>query len=171
MLIRMTFLILTLGIPLMGLAEAQEPCSKPEHRQFDFWLGHWTAYSEEGDKQGKNHLHQIMEGCAIQENWESAQGPYSGTSYNFYDAVTDKWYQTWVDNRGGHLFLEGGWNGTSMQLFGTRTTRDGKAVMDRITWTPLEDGRVRQHWQASEDDGDTWQEVFDGYYQKEEQND
>jgi hypothetical protein len=30
----------------------------------------------------------------------------------------------------------------------------------------LPDGRVRQHFQESADDGKTWQEWFDGYYRR-----
>jgi hypothetical protein len=37
-------------------------------------------------------------------------------------------------------------------------------VVDRITWIPLEDGRVRQVWEASRDYGNTWQVLFDGTY-------
>ena len=41
-------------------------------------------------------------------------------------------------------------------------------VIDRITWTPMQDGRVRQHWQASSDDGETWAYVYDGSTQRDE---
>jgi hypothetical protein len=41
----------------------------------------------------------------------------------------------------------------------------GKSV-NRVTWQPLPDGRVRQHWEASEDGGTTWKTAFDGYYTK-----
>ena len=34
----------------------------------------------------------------------------------------------------------------------------------RGTWTPLEDGVVRQHFEQSGDDGATWTTWFDGYY-------
>jgi hypothetical protein len=30
----------------------------------------------------------------------------------------------------------------------------------------LDDGRVRQHWRASKDGGETWVTVFDGYYSR-----
>ena len=93
-------------------------------------------------------------------------GKYLGTSYNFYDAVSKKWHQTWVDNTGGHLFLSGGLVGNDMQLSGQRTQPDGKVVTDRIIWTPQDDGSVRQHWQSTTDQGQTWVEVFDGYYRK-----
>lgn len=164
-------MLLIFGSYPLPASEPPDPCSSPEYRQFDFWLGEWTAFSEEGEKQGTNHLRQVMGQCAIQENWESARGPYRGTSYNFYNSRTGKWHQTWIDNRGGHLFLDGGMRGKSMQLSGERTTAEGEKRIDRITWTPLEDGRVRQHWQASTDGGKTWEDVFDGYYEKQESGD
>ena len=43
------------------------------------------------------------------------------------------------------------------------TTADPQSVQ-RITWTPLDDGRVRQHWEATTDGGKAWSTVFDGYY-------
>jgi hypothetical protein len=44
-----------------------------------------------------------------------------------------------------------------------QTTAD-PAQVQRITWTPLPDGRVRQHWESTTDGGRTWSTVFDGYY-------
>jgi len=35
-------------------------------------------------------------------------------------------------------------------------------------WMPLQDGRVRQHWEATTDGGKTWTTVFDGYYSRRE---
>ena len=32
---------------------------------------------------------------------------------------------------------------------------DDERVLDRITWTPMPDGRVRQHWQTTADEGQT----------------
>lgn len=156
------------GVAVFAEEDEQRPppCAAPEYDQFDFWLGKWTSYDKDGKKQGTNHLHQVMGNCGMQENWTSANGAYKGTSFNFYDKREDKWYQTWVDNQGGHLFLEGGMAGDSMQLSGERTNPDGEHVIDRITWTPLDDGRVRQHWEVSKDGGDTWSDLFDGYYQK-----
>ncbi|HIG43430.1 MAG: hypothetical protein ABGY96_11845 [bacterium] len=126
-------------------------------------MGKWTAYSSEGKKLGTNHLHQVMGDCAMQENWSS--GKFKGTSYNFYDEGSKQWHQTWIDNGGGHLLLNGNMVGGSMELSGIRTRADGKVVTDRITRTPLKDGGVRQHWQSTLD-GETWTEVFDGYYKK-----
>lgn len=115
---------------------------------------------------GTNHLRSMMGGCIMQENWQSGSGPYQGTSYNFYSSTTGKWHQTWIDNSGGHLFLEGEFKRGAMRLQGKRKDQEGNTALDRITWTPMEDGRVRQHWQMTIDGGKSWQVLFDGYYQK-----
>ena len=107
-----------------------------------------------------------MGNCALQENWSSGGGKFEGTCYNFYNQVSKKWNQTWVDTSGSSLDLTGGLSYGSMRLSGNRIDEKGGTVIDRITWTPLEDGRVRQHWQASSDGGESWADVFDGYYTK-----
>ena len=38
------------------------------------------------------------------------------------------------------------------------------AEIQRITWTPLDGGRVRQHWESTTDGGKTWVTAFDGLY-------
>ncbi|MCB1645711.1 MAG: hypothetical protein KDI36_09670, partial [Pseudomonadales bacterium] len=163
--LKLSFLTLMIAQPLPAAQDKPPvPCSSAQHRAFDFWLGNWTAYDESGKRQGSNHLKSILDGCAMQENWDS--GKFKGTSYNFYDPVPDKWYQTWVDNQGGHLFLRGGLVGNAMVLAGEASDEKGNHWQDRITWTPLPDGRVRQHWQRTADGGQTWQNIFDGYYQK-----
>ncbi|MBJ39033.1 MAG: hypothetical protein CMD83_11300 [Gammaproteobacteria bacterium] len=76
------------------------------------------------------------------------------------------WRQTWVDNGGGHLRLEGRFVDGRMVLEGDTVGADGKRLRNRITWTPLEDGRVRQLWEASSDSGANWSVSFDGYYER-----
>jgi hypothetical protein len=42
-----------------------------------------------------------------------------------------------------------------MVLKGQSKGKDGKMTMQRITWTPMNDGRVSQHLEVSNDDGKT----------------
>jgi hypothetical protein len=44
----------------------------------------------------------------------------------------------------------------------------GKSARQRITWTPLGGGRVRQLWESSTDGGKTWSVAFDGLYVRED---
>jgi hypothetical protein len=143
------------------------PCTAAPYRQFDFWLGEWEVSDTAGKPAGHNRVVSIFNGCGLQENWESAQGG-KGTSLNVYDAVTGHWHQTWVDDHGGLLELDGGIDGGKMVLIGARPSvkEKGTRVVHRIVWTPVSPGRVQQHWEFSKNEGRTWTTVFDGIYAK-----
>ncbi len=142
------------------------PCCKEEYQQFHFWLGDWEATAN-GNPAGTNHIVLLQDGCIMQENWTSASAGYSGSSYNYYDPQDGQWHQTWVDNQGQSLRLSGKLEGLNMVLrSGEMKNREGKPVFHRITWTPNDDGTVRQHWESSSDGETEWQTLFDGLYQK-----
>ena len=154
-----------LAVPAQS-APAAKPCTAPLFRQFDFWIGRWRVTDSATKKfDGTNDVTRELGGCVLQEHW-SGTGGSSGTSYNLYDASRKRWHQTWVDNAGGILQLDGGLKNGSMVLQGARPGRGGKTVLDRITWTPRPDGSVRQWWQASHDGGATWTTQFDGLYRR-----
>jgi hypothetical protein len=139
-----------------------KPCNSPEFRQFDFWLGDWDVESAAAPgRVSRNVITAINDGCTLREEYTTPDG-YTGTSLNFYDAPRQQWHQTWIDTQGGALYLQGGREGESMVL---RTAGDS-ANLQRITWTPLADGSVRQHWESTSDGGKTWTTVFDGRYTK-----
>ena len=168
-------LLLLLLIPFTSFAQDSDPgttapaspCSSGKYRQFDFWIGDWDV-SSNGTPAGTNSIHPIHNGCALQENWQgSGEGGISGSSFNIYDKANDRWHQTWVDASGTLLELDGAFTEGQMVLSGQRLSRDGsEMVTHRISWTPNEDGTVRQLWEVSKDSGDSWSILFDGLYEK-----
>ena len=62
--------------------------------------------------------------------------------------------------------LEGEFADGAMTLRGRHLERGApaKASLQRIRWTSQPDGRVRQLWEASENEGKDWKVVFDGWY-------
>lgn len=148
-----------------GAQQSVPDCTSKAHRQFDFWVGNWVVKDKDGNLQGYNNIQLLLNDCTLQENWQGAKGS-SGKSVNFYDRQTQKWHQTWIDATGGALYLDGGLQGNSMILKGTRPGSDGIPVLHKISYTPLEDGQVKQHWQYSQDDGKTWQDAFLGFYSR-----
>jgi hypothetical protein len=144
-------------------AQTAERCRGPEHRQFDFWLGTWEVRSGDGTLQGHNEIGSVAGGCGLLERWRGAGGG-RGVSVNAYDTSLGRWTQRWVGD-GATLWLEGGIEDGRMVLRGTapRGTPRGD-VLDRITWEPLTDGRVRQLWEISTDGGGSWQTLFEGFY-------
>jgi hypothetical protein len=138
------------------------PCAAPEYRQFDFWLGEWEVRTPAGKLAGRNTITRMLGGCVLQERWRGARG-HQGTSYNIYDASRRRWHQTWVDDEGLLLQLEGGYADGRMVLSGEIVDSAGRPVKQRITWERMDGGRVRQRWDSSSD-GVTWETQFEGIY-------
>jgi hypothetical protein len=164
--VRTAALAALLASPLIAPAAlGSPPCSQAEQRQFDFWVGDWTVVrSDNGKYAGHNRIDSVLGGCALHESWTGAGG-VKGNSYNAYDASRGVWHQTWVDSTGELLVLEGRFVDGKMVLQGQQQGVDGKAVQNRITWTPLAGGKVRQRWETSTD-GKAWNVSFDGLYSK-----
>jgi len=149
-----------------SLVQAAPPaaCGAPEHRQFDFWIGDWRVHKPDGSFAGINRISKEYGGCVIHEHYATGKG-YTGESLNAYDASRKVWHQTWVDDGGLLLTIEGRWDGKSMVLEGVAPGADGKPGKQRVTWTPAADGSVRQLWEAADGKGG-WTVVFDGKYTK-----
>jgi hypothetical protein len=164
----LSILTLTAGITVAfatpAPAASAPPCSAPQHRQFDFWLGDWRVVDPQGEPAGTNLVTAVYGGCALQEHWKGVGGD-QGSSFNIYNDPTARWHQTWVDNSGTLLLLDGGSPRPGvMVLTGMRRTKRGREVEDRITWTKLDDNRVRQLWDFTADGGKKWSVIFDGTY-------
>jgi len=141
-----------------------KPClHKPEYRQFDFWAGEWDVKNPQGQLVGTNSIQRVVDGCLLLENWTSTQG-VTGKSVNFFNAETGKWRQTWVDNQGGVLELDGEYKDGALRYTGVTADPDGRKTLERLTFFNLGPDRVRQLWEQSKDDGKTWVITFDGDY-------
>jgi len=148
-------------------SQNQSPCSSPKVHEFDFWIGGWTVYKFKTDTiVGYSEVTPVSGGCGIQENWRSTRDGSIGTSLNKFDFSKNKWHQMWIDNSGSTLHLEGEFSGNKMVLTNVQQTRDGKSIYHRITWFNNANGTVRQLWEQSRDEGNTWVAVFHGLYKK-----
>ena len=150
-----------LGFFVMNSALAA-PCDDPQHRAFDFWIGEWQVKTLDGKLAGVNRLEREYGGCVLHERYDTGRG-YSGESLNIFDAGRKVWHQTWVDTSGTLLVLEGGLREEKMVLEGQTVAADGQVTNHRITWTPNQDGSVRQLWESTDATG-KWITAFDGRY-------
>lgn len=141
------------------------PCAGAEHRQFDFWLGHWQVRTPDGKPAGSNTIERTLNGCVLHESWRGAGGQ-RGQSYNIYDASRRQWHQTWVDDQGLLLQLDGGLDGGRMVLSGETIDSAGRRIKQRISWERFGRDQVRQRWESSADGGHTWTLAFDGMYSR-----
>jgi len=138
------------------------PCkARPEFRQFDFWIGEWLPKNAQGVTVGTSSIQLILGSCIIFENWSTPVS--SGKSFNVFNTADGKWHQTWVDDKGRMTHYIGGLVDGKMVLDSV-TEQNGKKTIARMTFTKLDNGDVRQHGEASTDDGKTWTTTFDFIY-------
>ena len=165
-LLRITYLIC-----LLFAASPLIACEDESYRQFDFWLGTWDVkYTNSKDDKiiGTNRISQQLNNCIIHEHYQATSG-FEGKSLNIYDKTTNRWHQTWTDNTGLLLQLDGSLvksaeNGDEMVLWGEGLDQSGRHIQHRIIWRQLNKDSVQQRWQVSHDQGLNWQMLFDGTY-------
>jgi hypothetical protein len=166
---RMLMIALILGGLMTQTAAQSDSCTAPEHRQFDFWIGDWEVFDlssgSKGQLAGTNRVVKLLKDCVIQEHWEGSGGG-QGSSFNSYFELDKKWHQTWVDDSGFRLELEGEFKDGQMLLEGRTPGPTAGKTVQRITWNLVNGNpdEVRQFWQQSRDDGKTWMTAFDGLY-------
>ena len=159
------FMSLCLVVPVSA-QNAPTPCEDDEvYRQFDFWLGEWEVHAANGNKAGNNKITRHERGCLLREEWTNINGG-TGQSINYYDPQEKKWNQVWTDATGNIGYFKGELVDGAMVLKGRWVNQNGSSYLLNGTWSLLEDGRVRQHFQQSQDKGETWTTWFDGYYSK-----
>ena len=147
-----------------------KPCeSDPAYHALDFWVGKWEVRDPKGEMQGTNDIVKVLNSCAIQENWSSSSH-HDGKSWFYFDVAQKKWKQVWVTDDGNmkektaiEQYPDGG-----IRFQGIVHGKDGSAVLDRTTLTPLPDGKVRQVIEQSADNGKTWGS-WEGIYSKRNQ--
>ncbi len=149
-------------------AAPPNPCAtEPAYKAFDFWLGRWRVESPDGVLQGHNEITREEGGCLLLERWRGAKGS-TGQSYNYYNPHTQRWRQVWV-SPGGIIDYSGGLTKAgAMRLTGEIVYHaSGDRHEFRGTWTPLENGRVRQHFEQYDAEAERWNDWFVGIYHPE----
>jgi len=141
------------------------PCAHQQgFRDFDFWIGEWDVHLANGTPAGSNIIKEVERGCALTEHWTSANGG-TGMSINYLDKASNEWVQVWNAEGGSQIIVRGGLTDDGMALAGyIHYVGNGTTAPFRGLWTPLPDGRVRQYFEQSNDDGKTWVPWFEGFY-------
>lgn len=155
-------LALVLLATLSG-ATLASPCTEaPEWQQLDFWLGHWNVL--DGDSLvGTNQITRDTAGCIVHESYSQGDG-YTGRSVNFFDPVTKRWRQTWVDCVGNVTEFTGEYRDGAMRFEGESHRAGGQRILRHMTLFNNADGSVRQYSRQSKDGGETWTDAYDFTY-------
>lgn len=147
------------------MSEQSKPCSAPEARQFDFWLGEWDlTWGEDG--RGTNSIKAKYDGCVIEENFDGAPSmDFRGMSVSTYNPQIKKWQQTWVDSQGGYIHLAGAFKDGKMVLLNHPPQSDG-SLLFRMVFYNIESDSLDWDWERSEDGGESWELRWRIHYQR-----
>lgn len=163
------FLLTICAVVPVFAQQNPKPCYKQQaYRQFDFWIGEWEVRDENGQILGSSKVELILDGCVLFENWVSARSGYMGKSFNYYNRLTGKWQQKWIDNRGVPIEFEGEYSEKerAMLLKGETVDSAGNQILYQLNFYNKGYRRVNQVWKKSVDGGKSWEVIFDGHYRK-----
>jgi hypothetical protein len=139
--------------PIAGAA-----CSGPAYRQFDFWLGDWTAYAPGGiDVIAKVAVTRAADGCALLEQVTPIKGAPS-VALIAYDPGATLWHWTGVFGDGRVVTLQGGPQNGDMTLEGDQSG-NAENGLARIVWKVQGDA-VSEGGERSKD-AKSWSLWFD----------
>lgn len=158
---RLTPLLLCLALLAPGAVAAGSPSD------FDFWLGTWNL-TWGTDGKGTNTVTRELGGKVIQERFDGRpSSPLVGLSVSTYDAKTDQWKQTWVDNSGSYLDFTGGLNPDgSMELWRGATDKAGEPILQRMLFYNIRADSLDWNWERSDDGGKTWKTLWKIHYER-----
>ena len=141
------------------------PCSAPEYRQMDFWVGEWELSFDAGNGRIGTATNRVTRdeygSCFVTEHFSQPDINYVGLSHSTYDRFQKQWVQTWVDNQGGYFTLAGGPVQGQKHSFELRTIRPAgpKQLHYRMIWEDVKPDSLIWRWQALQEDGsysDQW---------------
>jgi hypothetical protein len=165
--------VAVVGSAVNGIAAAApDTCGEqPAAHALDFWLGDWEVRDADGNLAGTNRIEAALDGCAILEHWSGAGGS-AGLSLFYFHSWLGQWRQVWITAeplRPGAVKEKRqdlNYRGPGIRFQGEVMVSPEHDVQDRTTLVPLADGRVRQRIETSNDDGRSWQLVFEGWYRR-----
>ncbi|MUP47516.1 hypothetical protein E0K83_17375 [Gramella sp. BOM4] len=162
---RSILFLLLLALPFSVCGQNDCACCTPAHDQFDFWLGEWEVFNEEGEKLGVNRIVKLEDNCLISEHWQGDRGG-SGKSFNYFDPEDETWNQLWISNTGTILNLKGKASEGKMIMRSQLVTDEKGTYYNQITWTKNRDGSVSQLWEILDENDKLLTEAFNGIYRK-----
>jgi hypothetical protein len=161
----------SLGAAQQNNAAQPKPCSEPEQKQLEFWVGEWDLTwpgNNPGETaHGTNSIKRILDGCIVQENFSGGDAMrLRGQSVSIFDIRGGKWKQTWVDNEGGYLDLVGEFKDGQMVLAREATRPDGTKALQRMVFKNITHSEFDWSWEGSKDGGKTWTVQWPIHYKR-----
>lgn len=147
------------------------PCTEPEQKQLEFWVGEWDLTwpgNNPGETgHGTNSVRRILDGCVVEENFSGGDAmALRGQSISIFDVLAHKWKQTWVDNEGGYLDFVGEFKNGQIILAREATRLDGGKGLQRMVFKNVTGDEFDWSWEGFKDGGKTWTVVWPIHYKR-----
>ncbi|HEX5708064.1 MAG TPA: tetratricopeptide repeat protein [Pyrinomonadaceae bacterium] len=153
--------------------EQTQPCTtRPQFRQLDFWVGEWELRDAQGQKIGESVVKIDVGDCVVSETTSvtppllSGQVAYTVRSMSMFVPRRNRWHFRSFDSLGQMIELSGEYSDGALRLTGENIYQDGRRNLDRVTFSQVAPGRVRQLWEQSSDGGENWRVLLDGHFVK-----
>lgn len=152
-------------------APQPKPCSEPQQKQLDFWVGEWDltwpGNNPNETAHGTNSIRRILDGCIVEENFSGGDAMHlRGKSVSIFDVTAGKWKQTWVDNEGAYLDLVGEFKDGQMVLSREAARPDGTKASQRMVFKNITPNEFDWSWEGSKDGGKTWTVQWPIHYKR-----
>lgn len=159
------FVMLNTGNLLWAQETQNKPCNLPQAAQFDFWLGEWELTWNDTVK-GSNIVSKDLDGCVIHEQFTGPSDGFSGQSWSVYNPATNKWQQTWVDNAGAYLTLEGEFTNGQMELSTQKINAKGETVLLKMVFSNITPNEFDWEWKRSANGGSNFEVLWKIHYRR-----
>lgn len=142
------------------------PCTGPEYRTLDFWVGDWDALDQQGQVIGTNRITRDEYGdCVITEHFVSPQ--LKGHSVSIYRPGPKQWRQVWVDNQGGFFDLVGGPVTGGDHIFEFENKRPVETMpYQRMIWQDVKPDSFIWRWQRRAKPDEPWADSWVIHYRR-----
>lgn len=149
---------------------ASPPCSGPEYRTLDFWVGDWIAEWDVGGKRGAgtNRITRDEYGsCVITEHFRTDDGKMIGHSVSIYRPQLKQWRQTWVDSQGSYFDLVGApVEGAPHKFYFENKRVTEKQAFQRMVWEDVTPDSFVWKWQRRAKPEEAWTDSWVIHYRR-----
>ena len=139
-------------------------CADENHHRFAFMIGSWsTSDPGRGEltaSEGESSVETMLAGCIVHEHRTlSRQGKrlFDGDAYWGFDSTKKQWLLFYMDDQSHMQLYEGREQDGRLAFYRERPDADGKPVLIRIVYAPLDPSSYTQTVERSTDKGATWQ--------------
>jgi len=141
----------------------ESACADLNHQRFAFMIGSWST-SDPGRggntaSEGESSVETMLAGCIVHEHRTLAREGkrlFDGDAYWGFDSTKKQWLLFYMDDQSHMQLYEGREQDGRLAFYRERPDPDGKPILTRIVYTPLDPASYTQTVERSTDKGSTW---------------